>query len=574
MSPEAPKETPATGSGTDTDREVAALPAEAWLRRGLVAFFFVYVTVRAFTLAITNDELGALLGVYRSTLANLITFQLVDAQNHPLSGFLGILFRDLLPASREVFAIRLPSLLAFLAFAWGAYRLTGRLRDPRLRILGLAALLANAFALDFFSLARGYALALAFQMISLVFLVEIFLERRRPAYGEAKAQAALWAAAASVISHLAFLSYFVATTGVLFLLGLLSRPIEGDGPRAPFREIPRELLRQGYLVVCGALLGVFYLPIILLLKMQDLFYFGGTRGWVADSVRTLLEASLYRFEVPEVYVTLAAYGAVALGLYLGGRAWLDAGSWQEPFRLPPAGLFFSLLAVMAAFSYTLHFAFGVRFVQERAALSLLPPALGLMVFAADRGEGSRRQVLALGLLAYTVLGFSQLNLHRTHSWEMSSDVRELVADLEEIHRREGRPMVLGMSDSTKYTTWFHADRSLSKKGKVETTDQTHARTIDWLTLYSINAAPEGAGLAFRPDPEGGPARPYGWLEIPAREDSAEGSLFVHTDTTYLLLRKGHGPEHYDLPAEPVKVYGESGNTLMRIRFTAESFRRR
>ena len=77
-----------------------------------------------------------------------------------------------------------------------------------IRVLGLLLGLANPYVLDFFSLARGYGLALAAVAVSVVFTLG-YVERPRP----------LAAAAATAFGAIAVLANFATLT---YLLAALS----------------------------------------------------------------------------------------------------------------------------------------------------------------------------------------------------------------------------------------------------------------------------------------------------------------------------------------------------------------
>ncbi|MCH9649036.1 MAG: hypothetical protein K0U98_12430 [Deltaproteobacteria bacterium] len=553
------------------------------IRWGLFAAFLLYVSIRVFSVPLTNDEFGALLSVYRGSLADLITFRIVDAQNHPLAAFCAILLRRFLPLG-EIAAVRLPAVFGFLCFGLGALRATARLNHPWLQVLGLAALLTNAFALDFFSLARGYGLALGFQMLSLAFLIDLVCTRERPSHSSLRTQLALWCGCLAVISHLAFLSYFVGLIAMLFLLGFslrgaLRESLRGgaacDSPDLPPKKVWlstvfHEVGRQGYLLVCGALLAVFYLPIVIKLVAGDKLYFGGTRGWVADSVSSLIDATFYRLDAPASVVTGLAYGLVILGCLLGARQLVGFRAWRDLARLRPAGVCFFLLAVMALFAYGLHLGFEVRFVLERAALILLPPAVCLFLFATDDLSGRFQEVLFLLLTVYVLVGASQLNLRRTLSWEMTADAPQLVADLAALREAQGGgPLVLGISDSCKTTTWYYLNELLSKEKEPKLTDKGLVRITDWLALYPINLQPVvNTSIKVPTASEAERAGFQYWLPVDPREggDSGEERVWLHRDTDYLLVRDGHGLDQYPWPAEKVKDYIESRTTLLRLRW--------
>jgi len=70
--------------------------------------------------------------------------------------------------------LRLPNILAHVVYLICTLVLLKRFQHTILQIAGFVILNLNPFFLDFFFLARGYGLALAFLMMSLYLLVRTF----------------------------------------------------------------------------------------------------------------------------------------------------------------------------------------------------------------------------------------------------------------------------------------------------------------------------------------------------------------------------------------------------------------
>src|SRR5688572_809240 len=123
----------------------------------LLALVFLASGWRAATQAITLDEALTYQLYVDAPLAHLVL--VYDANHH-------ILHSLLCRASASLFghgelALRLPSLLAGLAYLLLAQRITVGARATAWSLLAFALLATNPFVLDYLALARGYALALA-----------------------------------------------------------------------------------------------------------------------------------------------------------------------------------------------------------------------------------------------------------------------------------------------------------------------------------------------------------------------------------------------------------------------------
>ncbi|MBE2212230.1 MAG: hypothetical protein IAE82_00045, partial [Opitutaceae bacterium] len=124
---------------------------------------FCYVAYRACTLSFTHDE--SLSYTIFASHSGWIT----SANHHPLNTWLMELWSRLFGDSE--FSLRLHSVAAF-AVAAGVFLRYGPGRlGTFASLVGFALLFLNPFALEFFSLARGYGLAMGFIAASLHFLL-------------------------------------------------------------------------------------------------------------------------------------------------------------------------------------------------------------------------------------------------------------------------------------------------------------------------------------------------------------------------------------------------------------------
>ncbi|HUI05403.1 MAG TPA: hypothetical protein VL486_00195, partial [Verrucomicrobiae bacterium] len=179
----------------------------------LLALCAFYGGYRAIHLALVNDEVGVLDSVRRSGYAKLLLGSDKDSNLQFLATFLAKLCVELLPVN-EIAAARVPSLLGLVLFLWGVWRIGLEFPTGAMRILITVALLSNAFLLDFFSLARGYALATGAAVLALSCLLR---------GGDDQLVYALWAAAVAVLAHAGFVYFYAATLVVAVWLGWRKR---------------------------------------------------------------------------------------------------------------------------------------------------------------------------------------------------------------------------------------------------------------------------------------------------------------------------------------------------------------
>lgn len=123
----------------------------------------VYLITRATTLSFTHDE---------SLSYTIITGDNSwkhTANNHLLNTLLMRTTNSLFGNSE--LALRLPNILAFIVFSIALFKFLKLSRHFILSLFFIALTLFNPFLLEFFSLARGYGLAISFIMISSYFLI-------------------------------------------------------------------------------------------------------------------------------------------------------------------------------------------------------------------------------------------------------------------------------------------------------------------------------------------------------------------------------------------------------------------
>lgn len=142
-------------------------------------FFLMYLFLRADTLSMTIDESSTCDVADASGRDIMFSKHLFNsANNHILNSLL-------LKKSVEVFgwhewSIRLPNVLAFIVYFFACLLIMNRLSsDYLIRLAGLIIFCSPHYLLDYFSLARGYGIAVAFEMMALFFFIQYFSIHKR-----------------------------------------------------------------------------------------------------------------------------------------------------------------------------------------------------------------------------------------------------------------------------------------------------------------------------------------------------------------------------------------------------------
>lgn len=455
-----------------------------------IALFAVslYVMFRLFSLDLTSDEWGGLKNIYCKSIADLVSFKYVDAQSHFFQSLLSILCWQAFPETWEGVTIRLPCLLGLAAYVYAAFRITSLVKHGALVVIGFLALCTNAFLLDYLGLARGYGLALGFLLLSLWHVVNVYLDP-----GAARHfHLALWCGCLAVLCNLAWLSYYIAIAAVLLWRAYTSQADAGLA-----RRLGRTLV-DGQCVIYNALLVcVFYLPRVILLMERGGLYFGGSEGFVKDTVQSLVKGVLYvKNEQQGVQYEWLAYVAFVLcglascvSLY---RLWRDRQVKREP-AVTASGILAAILLLSAIAVEVFHVLFNVKYIIERAATGFLVVSVcQLVLFAASIDGWRRKTVLAL-LIVVTVAGASNLNISRTYVRE-ASQMREFVRWIGEVRKKEGRHLIIGTDSGCNYTIWYYLETLLRLQESAQTKDGIgFVRIFNGVTIYSVEL-PENKGL--------------------------------------------------------------------------------
>lgn len=425
-----------------------------------------------------------------------------DANNHLLNTWLMRGCSALLGNSE--LSLRLPNLFAHLIYLASVLALLRRFGHAALRLSGFALFNLNPFLLDFFSLARGYGLALAFTAASLCALARAFeLKREGRGFGLFVHLAAA-AGALAVLSNYAFLNFFLPLLLVCTWLLLASA-----GRRRPSRD--RLAVSTALLAAYGGVLA-FVLSELFRLRHIGALYAGGREGFVRDTLGSLARASLY--SVPYTRVGEGAVAAFVVGLF-GALLLFGAGLLVSRREVTLFGPLLLLLAAAVALPVAQHALLGTLYPLDRAALFYLPLGAAVLLSAthllwrlASR-RGLRAAALALPLLlaALTVWHFSRaFNPHSVYLWWFHAHDREVIelVERDRAGRLPGRAVRLANSwmmepslNFYRHTRGYEWLAPLTREPPAEArADYVYAFT------YEVKGLAEGGGhtvLASYPD---------------------------------------------------------------------------
>ena len=187
-----------------------------------------------------------------------------------------------------LFVARVPNILASILFIYFSYKISNRFLKPKFGWICFALLLFNPFLIDYFCQARGYGLALGFQLASIYHLF-CFSED----YKVQHIIKVIVFSSLAVLSVFIFINFYIACACIVFLIILF------DHKKIEFKKIT--LI---YLIGAILLAGIIFIPIQQLIVNQSLYY-GGRINFYVDSLMSLTQYSLYLHNPhPIVKITL------------------------------------------------------------------------------------------------------------------------------------------------------------------------------------------------------------------------------------------------------------------------------
>ena len=398
----------------------------------------LYVGLRASSVPFSYDEAYTYLHFVGAPLGTILFGgSHPSANNHTLNSLLMTLSASVFGSSE--LALRLPNLVAFVAYAGAAWRLARRFSRVVPAVAALVLLLLNPFLLEIFSLARGYGLALAAVLWSLVALAAS-RERGIPDRILLRRQTqALVLGGLSVFANLAFLNVFLPLAAVV-VAARWRRGSRGNGD-SPFGAL-------GGPAAVVAVVALYAGPAIWRLRGAHELYYGGMQGFWSDTVGSLVRCSLYlRPYGPALFPFLVAGVAAVLAVAF----WIAYGMLRDSEGSNrTTDLLVDLLAVLVlgALACVLeHVLFRTPFPINRTAVWMLPLFLLLAAAEIDVGASSGGRLLraAAGLLAGGAVVACAAHLALSANTRFAilqyhdADTKQMLTDLASLRRPDGAP---------------------------------------------------------------------------------------------------------------------------------------
>jgi hypothetical protein len=381
----------------------------------IAIIFFLYAFIRALQLGITYDEAYTLSYLVPETYLQIITYHDVDANNHILNS---ILIKFLFSfTGKFLFVARIPNLMAFGLFLLFAYKICFEFLKNNIGLYVFFLLIANPFMLDFFGLARGYGLALGFQITSLYFIISFFNSKLLK-----HALIAIIAALLAVLCNFTMLNYFIV---LIFVLNV--------GVFYFKLNVKKHILIL-YSIGATLILGLIIYGPISKLNAQGSFYYGGNSNFYTDTLLSLTKYFLYSMELTTIaLIALPLFLLVLIGF-------LVFSVIKNKIEMSSKIILVAILFLCVLSTIVQHYALGTLYLVDRTALLFYPLLILTLGFAAH--ELQHRKLTYPILLGISILFLSNFllkaNFYKTVTWFFDSRTEYVLQWLNEKGRQNNK----------------------------------------------------------------------------------------------------------------------------------------
>jgi Dolichyl-phosphate-mannose-protein mannosyltransferase len=383
------------------------LPINSWEMKKMayrlfvlvIGFFFLfYIGTRAYRLSMTHDESSTTNVVDGSYTGIMFAKNMFGtANNHILNSLL--LKKSVSMFGWHEWSIRLPNVLSFLLYFAAVVLIMQRIsKNNAVRLAGILLFCAPHFIIDYFSLARGYGMSVAFQTMSLYLLIRFFEERKQRHLALSFVMLAL-----AVYANFTWLNILLAQWAVVNIVLMLEKKEQ------PFVKFATNILRFNLvpLLVTVVLVLLIYKPIGYLSGNNE-FKWGSETWWASFhsfvvnlhyTHSSFIIGYDIRLLLLKLFVlALLVTGAILLVQHLFFNRWKQVEAFSK-YSLFTAVL---LLFVLTISTILQRYLLNTFYIDGRKAL-LYMPVLLLLAVALFNWVHTKYALLAKSLLSTTVL---------------------------------------------------------------------------------------------------------------------------------------------------------------------------
>lgn len=376
---------------------------------------WIYIWRHAFNMDITYDESYSF-----RLIRNQFRAIPGSPNNHWLNSFFMKLFNILF--GDEPGYLRLHSILSFPFFAHGVYRLTPFVRNQAAQFTFYCIAIFNPFVLDFFSLARGYAMAVTFQVWAILFLIQA----AGNTFSYRQWLRIIIVSAFSIAANLSYVYTVIGMAGVFFLYCMATNEIWSW-----FLNKQKRIISLLF-----ALLILLTIADMCIIKLYNTDMDFENHGFVQSLFYSFWESSLYFFRYESIALLLS-YGTLLLitvtFVYFTVK-YIDHRKLNSGFV---AGCIVCIIFIL---NLVFHFLFKVPYFEHRWAIQwYIPGLLVIHIAISERITGKKRfSFLQYGISALTGIiviyhCVQSSNSQLCYAWSYQAGNQQMFSDLQTQH---------------------------------------------------------------------------------------------------------------------------------------------
>lgn len=365
----------------------------------------VYVIARTVFVSLTYDEILTL------DFAKHYSWKKVgdSANTHLLNTWLTQSSYAIFGESK--WTVRLPNVLALFIYLYGVVRIF-QLISLKYKWQGLAIVSCMPFMIDFFSLCRGYGLAIGFLMLS-VFFITHFVYSHKPA-------SLLFSICSGILG---FLSNFTLLHFLLPLIILVFAILFSSR-----FSVYKKFILGVLLLLPVIFVTVIISPVISELIRKEELYFGGRNNFFDDTVLSLARCYAYHqsyFSLAKVFFMFLFFTSCIFSVLF---VFNFLNQKKINFKLIISSLFLLSIA-SCVFQFLL---FKTHLPVERTAIFFYPLMMLNLISGIHYYYGSiRRYVFNFFAFLMLIHFVFSANLEYTYSWKYDSSSENLIQFISE-----------------------------------------------------------------------------------------------------------------------------------------------
>lgn len=392
----------------------------------LLSFLIVFITVRAFTVAMTYDETGSFIYLIDSSIFNVFfgSGEWNSANNHVINTLCMQLGYRLFGPYEA--ALRWGSVVAGLIYFRYAYKLSVLWNGKYSWRFLFSFFILNScvFLLEFFSLARGYSMVATATLAS-IYYINVWISNSDRKYFKYAIIALCIGLFGNLTVVLPFGAFFILS--FLYFLKTHSKPLAG--------YLKLLLPSLPYLIVTAAMLAM---PVYWLSTNGELEYGPDS---IAATLFSLVKSYFvpfgFFFKMNHIYTTAIAIGISMIALYFITAANVLKGKKDYAF------FNFSLFLIMVLLAVLQHWVMGSNYPENRTAIVFYIPVLAGLAASVNSFRDTRIRtaafILVTGLLLTNFILL--INFKSSREWWFDIHSRRMAYTLMEENNRQDSVLV-------------------------------------------------------------------------------------------------------------------------------------